>query len=137
MDLQIIKTETGEELIVLTRRAYDALLARLGDEEAEDRMTVRLADEVSRRLASGENVVLPNWFADAMTTHRSAVKAVRSHFGKTQQEFAAAIGIGQGHLSDIERGAKPPTLRVLDAISAAVGIDPGILRAIERERAQA
>jgi transcriptional regulator with XRE-family HTH domain len=65
------------------------------------------------------------------------VKAVRSHFGKTQQEFAAAIGIGQGHLSDIERGAKPPTLRVLDAISAAVGIDPGILRAIERERAQA
>jgi hypothetical protein len=54
MKPQFIMTEAGEELVVLSRREYDALLAQLGDEEAEDRMTVLLANEVRRRLDSGE-----------------------------------------------------------------------------------
>lgn len=37
MDPQIIITAGGEELVVLSRRDFDSLLARLGDEEAEDR----------------------------------------------------------------------------------------------------
>ncbi len=53
MNPQIITTD-GEELVVLPRRDYDVLLARLGDEGAEDRMTVRLVEESWRRIASGE-----------------------------------------------------------------------------------
>ena len=45
MNPQIITTD-GEELVVLPRRDYDVLLARLRDEEAEDRMTVRLVERV-------------------------------------------------------------------------------------------
>ena len=135
MDPQIIRTEAGEELVVLPRRAFDALLARLGDEEAEDRVTVRLVDEIDRDLASGAATVLPGWFSEGMMRHGNAVRAVRTHFGKTQAELAAAIGIGQAELSDVERGAKPPTSSVLDAISAAVGIDPALLRAVERSKA--
>ena len=59
MTAQFLKTEAGEELVVLTRREYDSLLARLGDEEAEDRMTMRIMDEVEARLASGEEKLLP------------------------------------------------------------------------------
>ena len=43
MNPQIITTD-GEELL-LPRRDYDVLLARLRDEGAEDRMTVRLVEE--------------------------------------------------------------------------------------------
>lgn len=59
MTAQFLKTEAGEELVVLTRREYDSLLARLGDEEAEDRMTVRILEEVGARLASGEEKLVP------------------------------------------------------------------------------
>ena len=56
---QFLRTQTGEELVVLSRREYDSLLARLGDEEAEDRMTVLLAEEVRRRIESGEEELVP------------------------------------------------------------------------------
>jgi hypothetical protein len=59
MKPQFLRTETGEELVVLSRREYDSLLARLGDEEAEDRMTVRILEEVGARLASGEEELVP------------------------------------------------------------------------------
>jgi hypothetical protein len=59
MTPQFITTEGGEELVILSRREYDSLLASLGDEEAEDRMTVLLAEEVGRRIASGEEELVP------------------------------------------------------------------------------
>jgi hypothetical protein len=59
MKPHFITTDAGEELVVLTRREYDALLARLGDEEAEDRMTVLLADEVRSRIESGQEELIP------------------------------------------------------------------------------
>ena len=55
----IFQTDAGEELVILTRREYDSLLARLGDEEAEDRMTILLADEVRARIESGEEKLVP------------------------------------------------------------------------------
>jgi hypothetical protein len=59
MTPQFITTEGGEELVILSRREYDSLLASLGDEEAEDRMTVLLAEEVRRRIDSGEEELVP------------------------------------------------------------------------------
>jgi hypothetical protein len=55
MTVQTLTTQSGEELVVLSRRDYDALLARSGDEEAEDRMTlVFAAERAPRRLC-------PSW----------------------------------------------------------------------------
>jgi phage baseplate assembly protein W len=54
MPIQIIKTPLGEELVVLSRREYDSLRARLGDEEAEDSMTLVLAAEARSALAAPE-----------------------------------------------------------------------------------
>jgi hypothetical protein len=59
MEPQFLRTESGEELVVLSRRDYDSLLARLGDEEAEDRMTVLLVEEVRRRIEAGEEELVP------------------------------------------------------------------------------
>jgi hypothetical protein len=43
--MQTIRTENGDELVVLSRRDCDVLLARAGDEDAEDRMTLIIAAE--------------------------------------------------------------------------------------------
>lgn len=59
MKPQFITTEGGEELVILSRREYDALLASLGDEEAEDRMTILLAQDVRRRIEAGEEELVP------------------------------------------------------------------------------
>ena len=49
MSVQIIRTESGDELVVLTRREYLALLARAGDEVAEDEITALLGGEARPR----------------------------------------------------------------------------------------
>jgi DNA-binding XRE family transcriptional regulator len=121
MGIQIIKTETGEELVVLPRREYDALLAQLGDEEAEDRMTLLLAAE-----ARAEEP-LPAAVSQAVLAGDSLPKAVRKWRGLTQQAVAAAAGINQGYLSEIEAGAKAGAPDTLRAIAKALDAPKGWL----------
>lgn len=59
MKPQMFKTDAGEELVLLSRRDYDALLASAGDEDAEDRMTERLVEEARARIASGQETLIP------------------------------------------------------------------------------
>lgn len=58
MTVQIIRSESGDELVVLSRREYDALLARAGDEDAEDRLLGAAAEDVFARLDSGTEGVV-------------------------------------------------------------------------------
>jgi ribosome-binding protein aMBF1 (putative translation factor) len=107
---QIITTDAGEELVVLPRRAYDALLARLGDEEAEDRMAARLAARMRARVVSGAERLIeagpdgrPSRPQDGLG---EIVKSARQSRRLSQQKLAEALAITQGYLSDIERGRK-------------------------------
>jgi DNA-binding XRE family transcriptional regulator len=123
MKHQTIVTETGEELVVLTRRQYDALLAAAGDEAAEDRMTALIAAE------RGGEPSVPSWLAEAVIAGATPVKAARQRAGLTQAALAAAAGITQGYLSDLERGAKAGSDAVLARIAAATGIETAWLTA--------
>jgi ribosome-binding protein aMBF1 (putative translation factor) len=124
MTAQIIKTEGGEEIVILSRREYDALLARLGNEAAEDRMTERMAREARARLDAGAEIALPAWLGEAVARGDTAVKAARKRAGKTQAALAEEVGIVQSYLSDIERGDKRGTPEVLQRIAKALGADP-------------
>ena len=127
MEPQVLKTTAGEELIVLPRRDYDVLLARLGDEDAEDRLLLAMAEEAMRNLASGKDILLPVWFSDGLMARRNPVRIVREHFAKTLAETAEAAGIAEERLRAIEAGEEQPPNAVLDAISASVGLDPRVL----------
>jgi DNA-binding XRE family transcriptional regulator len=116
MATQTLKTESGEELIVLSRREYDSLLAWLGDEDAEDRMTPILAAEARAEAP------LPEPVSAAILGGDSVLKALRVWRGMTQVQLAEAAGVGQGCVSELEARAKtgsPETLtklaRCLDA----------------------
>ncbi|GJE61475.1 helix-turn-helix domain-containing protein [Methylobacterium trifolii] len=135
MNPQFIKTELGEELVVLTRRDYLVLLAQAGDEEAEDILTVEIAAKVRADLDAGREVLLPDWFAQAaMKGEGSVLRGLREHRGLSQDSVAATAGITQGDYSEIERGAAVPTVEVLDRISDALDLDRTWMRCLERDR---
>jgi hypothetical protein len=95
MTVQTLITESGEELVVLSRRDYDALPARSGDEEAGDRMTLIIAAEARAEAP------LPEVVSAAILKGDSVLKALRAWRGLTQVQLADAAGIGQGFLSEL------------------------------------
>ena len=121
MSIQTLTTEAGEELVVLSRRDYDALLARLGDEDAEDRMTLIIAAE-----ARGETP-LPEPVSKAILGGNAPLKALRRWRGMTQAQLAAAADINQGYLSELEAGAKAASEQVLARLASSLDLPPGWL----------
>src|ERR1700678_628786 len=79
---QIIRTPSGEELVVLPRADYEALLDR-ADCEAEDADDVAIYDARKAELAAG-SVVLPPEVSAAILRGDSRLKAIRNWRGKTQ-----------------------------------------------------
>ena len=50
------------------------------------------------------------------------IKVAREKKNMTQEELAAAVDYGVGHMSVIERGVKPPRLDKLVAIANVLGV---------------
>ncbi|MGQ0484986.1 MAG: helix-turn-helix domain-containing protein [Hyphomicrobiales bacterium] len=121
MGIQILRTEDGDELIVLSRRDYDALLARAGDEDAEDRMTLIVAAEARAEAP------LPESVSAAIFAGDSCLKALRSWRGLTQAELAKRSGINQGYISEIENRSKTGTAETLSKLAEVLDVPAGWL----------
>lgn len=113
---QIITTESGEEMVVLARRDYDALLARAGDAAGEDAMTARIVARTAGETAIPASV----W--EAVEAAPSPIGPLRQWRGLTQEALAAAAGISQGYLSALERGRKTGDVHTLRAVADALGV---------------
>lgn len=121
---QIITTPAGNEFAILPRRDYDALLARLGDEAAEDRATARIVDEHLAAVEAGTaGPMIPHWFVVLMVEHGSPIAAAREHRGCTHAELAAFLGISRDHLSEIEQGRRALTQEQAHQIAAHTGVE--------------
>jgi DNA-binding XRE family transcriptional regulator len=118
---QVIHTD-GEDLIVISRSEYEALLARAGDEASEDAMTARIVDATDAKIAGGEDVALPAAVWAAIESGEHAVRAIRKFRGLTQTEVAERAGLRQGYIADIEAGKKAGSAASLKAIAAALGV---------------
>jgi len=53
----------------------------------------------------------------------SRIKSIRNIKRLTQRDFAESLGVGQGHLSEIERGLKDPSDTMLTALIYRYGIE--------------
>ncbi|WP_375463343.1 hypothetical protein [uncultured Methylobacterium sp.] len=104
MTSQFIRIEGGEELVVLTRRAYDARLAQLGDETAEDRAAARLADDYLAAKDAGLGAAIPHRFAVSVAEHGSSVCAARKQCDATRSELARSLGRSVAVFEAIEHG---------------------------------
>ena len=52
----------------------------------------------------------------------SSLAALRADAGMTQVELAVAVGVGQGRISEWERGAHVPSARSIDRLAGALGV---------------
>ncbi|MFZ1965301.1 MAG: helix-turn-helix transcriptional regulator [Roseiarcus sp.] len=122
---QIIRTPSGEEMVVIPRVEYERLIAAAYDEDADD---VAIYDARKAELAGDPDALLPAPVSAAMLRGDSRFRALRRWRGLSQSALAAKAGVGQGYLSDIEnrrRTGAPETLerlaRVLDVPVKWVG----------------
>lgn len=117
---QIIRTPNGEELVVLPRGEYEALLER-ADHGAEDADDVAIYDARKAELAAG-GVVLPLEVSAAILRGESRLKAIRSWRDETQLHLTFKTGIGQGYLSDLENGRRTGTPETIAKLAQALNV---------------
>ena len=55
------------------------------------------------------------------------LRELRSAKGWSQEQFAFEAGIHRTYVSDIERGARNPSIKVLEKLATPLGVAPGRL----------
>lgn len=101
----------SEETIELPKAEYEALLQR--SEDLDDLQAAMEADHSGTRI--------PHPVALAISEGGSPVTAFRTHKGWTLRELARRAGLSPGYLSQIERGIKPGSVKVLSRIARELG----------------
>lgn len=117
---QIIETAAGEKLAVIPLDEYQRLVGA-----AEDAADLRAYDEAKRRLAAGEDELVPEPFAARLLDGENPVRVWRELRGMSPRQLADAAGISPAYLSQIEGGQREGSLATLKALAAAlrVGLD--------------
>ncbi|MET3577070.1 DNA-binding XRE family transcriptional regulator [Mesorhizobium robiniae] len=118
---QIIKTPTGEELVVIPKADYEALL-HAAEEALEDAADVAIYDERKADLKTEKP--LPADVTMDILRGSSRLKALRNWRRLTQAELAATIGVSQGFLSDLESNRRKPSAQTSAMLAKALDI-PG------------
>lgn len=125
MNPTIVKTSGGEEIVLLSKQDYDALVdAR--DVLAHQKIIEKMADCPEDWLSLEE--------ANALLAAPTPVSFWRERRGRSQSELADAAGISRAYMSQIESGARTGTPDVLARIARALQVSLDDLVIIE-ERA--
>lgn len=115
------KTPNGEELVVLSRGDYDALV-RLA-EIAEDLEDLGAVEAYKQRVAAGEEESVPSEFVDRLIDGESPIRVWRDFRGLSSKELANAAGISAAYLSEIETGKKEGSISVFRNIAKVLRVD--------------
>jgi ribosome-binding protein aMBF1 (putative translation factor) len=113
----IIETPRGERLAVIPEAEYRHLR-----EAAENLADVRAFDRAKRRLARGEDELIPFEMAERLSKGENSVRVWREHRGLKVSELAARAGIKPAYLSQIESGAREGKVATLSALAKALGV---------------
>lgn len=116
-EIQIIERDGKPEWAVLPYEDYLQLV-----EQAELLEDIRDFDEISARIARGEEELIPVEVVDAILDGKKPVKVWREYRGLTQQQLSALVGISKPYLSQLETGKRTGTTDVLSAIAKALDI---------------
>jgi DNA-binding XRE family transcriptional regulator len=121
MTPQIIKTPAGDDMIVIPKAEYDALVQAANASTAEaTEDTADAAIYLARKAAGGEP--LPAEISASILRGEKTRAAIRKWRNMTQIELAEAVGISQGALSDIESGRRQPSQAVAEKMAQALDV---------------
>jgi ribosome-binding protein aMBF1 (putative translation factor) len=110
-------TPSGEEMVILSRADYDRLV-----EAVEEREDLAAYDEAKRKLASGEEEMLPSAMVDRLIAGENAVRVWREHRGFSMQQLAEKADVSAAYVSQIESGKREGTVSTLRKIADALGV---------------
>lgn len=114
---QTLTTAGGERLIVLPEADYIRLIQAM-----EDNADAASAIEFRRKLASGEEELLPASFVDRMLAGENLVRLWREYRGMTSSTLAEKAEVAQSYLSEIETGKKDGGVRTMKKLADALGV---------------
>jgi hypothetical protein len=122
---QIIKTASGEELVVLTRHDYDVLLAALADAE-EELADIAVLDERRAELASdGPSALLPVDVSAHLLQGLGRIAAIRRWRQMSKEQLAVLSGLDLADLEQVEARTRPTSSaeasRLAEALSVPIG----------------
>ena len=121
--IQIIQSPSGDELVVLPRAEYEALVAAAGDAD-EDAADVAAYDARKAELAGDPSPRLASEVSAMLLRGHTRLRALRKWRGVPQFKLAASAGIAQGYLSDLEHGRKTGSTETIAALAQALDV-PG------------
>jgi DNA-binding XRE family transcriptional regulator len=118
MKVQVIHTPSGEEMVVMSRADYDHLR-----EAAEDAVDAAQAAELLAHVRAGAEETVPAGVVQRLMTGEHPVKVWREHRGLTQEQLAAAVPMSRMDLSQVERGERRGSLKLLQRMAAVLTVD--------------
>lgn len=120
-------TPDGAELVIITREEYARLLACADNEVAEDVGTARVIATTSSAITRGEDVAIPEDIWDAIEAGASPLVVFRKWRDMTQLQLGHRTSLSQSYISQLEAGAKKPSLEALKELAQALHIPLGVL----------
>jgi ribosome-binding protein aMBF1 (putative translation factor) len=118
MNVRFKRTSRGE-VAILPRKDYEVLAAKAREAD-EDFGTARLVARARKEIAAGMSLI-PKQVVDRIASGET-LHAFRKWRGKTQLDIAHKTKIGQGYLSDLERGRRKGTTAALKKIADALKV---------------
>lgn len=113
----VIDNPGGKRLVVIPFEEYERLRLL-----AEDMADTKAYDLAKRRLAAGEDEMIPAAIAERLLGEESPVRVWREYRGLTVKELAAAAGISAAFVSQMETGKRRGSTASLKAVADALGI---------------
>jgi DNA-binding XRE family transcriptional regulator len=114
----MFKSPGGEDLVILSRKEFDALTAER-DEDARD---AARANRVLAELTAGNETLLTDAELSQLLAAKTPLAFWRKHRGLTQQALSKLSGVAQGFLSEIENGGKTGDVQTIARIAKALGV---------------
>ncbi|CAO4135155.1 helix-turn-helix domain-containing protein [Methylorubrum extorquens] len=117
MNPQIIITPGGERLVLVPEADFEALVAA-----AEDNADRTAVAEFRRKLAAGEEELVPASVVERLVSGENRVRVWREHRGLSGAALAKQAGLAQAYLSQIETGAREGTVETYGKLAAALSV---------------
>jgi len=105
-------------MVLIPFEEYERLI-----EAAEDAADAHDIDGIKRRLATGEEELIPAEMVDRMIDGENKLRVWREHRGMSAKELADATGLAAAYISQLETGKREGTIETFKKIAAVLRVD--------------
>lgn len=125
-DVQIIRTPSGEEMVVLSREEFDRLVSLASSQDhyghEEEAADIAHHEHWMAEYRAGRVEALTSDEAREYLTAPTPLAFWRKHRGLTQQDLADRAGIPQAYVSQIEAGKRKGSAAKLKALAKVLAV---------------